>query len=357
MARFLPFQPIFKNNMILNDLRTMMLRDWLENDCLLNVTKCEPASNDASFRRYFRVTIDDKTFIAMDAPPDKENIAPFMRIATLFKDANVNTPTLLRHNLEDGFILLEDFGSQWLLDELNNENATELYQRALQGLLPLHTDELLLNADLPAYDETVLRREMALFEEWFVEQLLDEELLPDLWESVQKILIKSALEQPIVCVHRDYHSRNLMVLPNGELGVLDFQDAVLGALTYDIVSLLRDCYINWSDDKIEMWLHDYFEQLQQAKVVECDFAQFKRWFDLMGMQRHLKAIGIFARLHLRDEKSAYLQSIPRTFNYVIQVCGAYPELQAFQTILENLNLDSLRKKLTFANHSTNAIIN
>jgi aminoglycoside/choline kinase family phosphotransferase len=343
--------------MILNDLRTMTLLDWLENDCLLNVTKCEPASNDASFRRYFRVTIDGETFIAMDAPPDKEDIAPFMRIATLFKNANVNTPTLLHHNVEDGFILLEDFGSQWLLDELNNENAAVLYQQALRDLLPLHTDELLLNADLPDYDETVLRREMALFEEWFVEQLLDEELQPDLWESVQKILIKSALEQPVVCVHRDYHSRNLMVLPNGELGVLDFQDAVLGALTYDIVSLLRDCYIDWSDDKIEMWLHDYFEQLQQAKVVECDFAQFKLWFDLMGMQRHLKAIGIFARLHLRDEKSTYLQSIPRTFNYVIQVCGAYPELQAFQMILENLNLDSLRKKSTFANHSTNAIIN
>jgi aminoglycoside/choline kinase family phosphotransferase len=331
--------------MILNDLRTMTLLDWLENDCLLNVTKCEPASNDASFRRYFRVTIDGETFIAMDAPPDKEDIAPFMRIATLFKNANVNTPTLLHHNVEDGFILLEDFGSQWLLDELNNENATALYQRALCDLLPLHTHESLLNADLPIYDETLLRREMALFEEWFVEQFLDdEELPPDLWENVQKVLIKSALEQPIVCVHRDYHSRNLMVLPNGELGVLDFQDAVLGALTYDIVSLLRDCYIDWSDEKIEMWLRDYFEQLQLAKVVECDFAKFKRWFDLMGMQRHLKAIGIFARLHLRDEKSAYLQSIPRTFNYVIQVCGAYPELRAFQTVLENLNLDGLHKK-------------
>ena len=319
--------------MILKDLRTMTLLDWLENDCLLNVENCEPASNDASFRRYFRVKIDGENFIAMDAPPDKEDIVPFMKIATLFKQANVNTPTLLQHNLEDGFILLEDFGSQWLLDELNEDNATSLYARALTDLLPLATNENLLNANLPPYDEKVLRREMALFEEWFVEQLLDEELPQDLWENVQQILVKSALEQPQVCVHRDYHSRNLMVLPNGELGVLDFQDAVLGALTYDSVSLLRDCYIDWSDDKIETWLRAYFEQLQTAKVVECDFTQFKRWFDLMGMQRHLKVCGIFSRLHLRDEKSQYLKSLPRTLNYLIKVCSAYSELHEFQVCL------------------------
>jgi aminoglycoside/choline kinase family phosphotransferase len=327
--------------MISTDFRIMSLLDWLENDCLLNVQGCEPASNDASFRRYFRVKIDDKNFIAMDAPPDKEDIVPFIEIATLLKDANVNTPTLLHCNLEDGFLLLEDFGSQWLLDELSEHNAGELYEKALNDLLPLHTNESLLNADLPAYDAELLRREMALFEQWFVEQLLDEELPQDLWENVQQLLIQSALEQPVVCVHRDYHSRNLMVLKNGDLGVLDFQDAVLGALTYDIVSLLRDCYIDWDDKKIESWLHNYFEKLHAAKVVDCDFAVFKRWFDLMGMQRHLKAIGIFARLHLRDEKSDYLKSIPRTLNYVVQVCGVYPELREFQKIVEKLTTHSL----------------
>lgn len=327
--------------MISTDFRIMSLLDWLENDCLLNVQSCEPASNDASFRRYFRVKIDDKNFIAMDAPPDKEDIVPFIEIATLLKDANVNTPTLLHCNLEDGFLLLEDFGSQWLLDELSEHNAGELYEKALNDLLPLHTNESLLNADLPAYDAELLRREMALFEQWFVEQLLDEELPQDLWENVQQLLIQSALEQPIVCVHRDYHSRNLMVLENGDLGILDFQDAVLGALTYDIVSLLRDCYIDWDNDKIERWLHNYFEKLHATKVVDCDFATFKRWFDLMGMQRHLKAIGIFARLHLRDEKSDYLKSIPRTLNYVVQVCGVYPELREFQKIVEKLTTHSL----------------
>jgi aminoglycoside/choline kinase family phosphotransferase len=318
---------------MVNDLRTMLLLDWLENDCLLNVEKCEPASNDASFRRYFRVKIDGENFIAMDAPPDKEDIVPFIKIAELLKKANVNTPTLLHHNLEDGFILLEDFGSRWLLDELNDDNATSLYNRALTDLLPFTTNQALLTANLPCYDEALLRREMALFEEWFVEQFLDDELPQDLWENVQKILIQSALEQPQVCVHRDYHSRNLMVLPNGELGVLDFQDAVLGALTYDAVSLLRDCYIDWADEKLEIWLLDYFEQLKVQNVVACDFTQFKRWFDLMGMQRHLKVCGIFSRLHLRDDKSEYLKSIPRTLNYLIQVCGVYSELHEFQEFL------------------------
>jgi aminoglycoside/choline kinase family phosphotransferase len=317
----------------MNDLRTMLLLDWLENDCLLNVEKCEPASNDASFRRYFRVKIDGENFIAMDAPPDKEDIVPFIKIADLLKKANVNTPTLLRHNLEEGFILLEDFGSRWLLDELNDGNATQLYNLALTDLLPFAKNENLVNADLPRYDEVLLRREMALFEEWFVEQLLEDELPQNLWENVQKILIQSALEQPQVCVHRDYHSRNLMVLPSGELGVLDFQDAVLGALTYDAVSLLRDCYIDWSDDKIEVWLRTYFEQLQTAQIVDCDFTQFKRWFDLMGIQRHLKVCGIFSRLHLRDDKSEYLKAIPRTLNYLIQVCGKYSELHEFQDYL------------------------
>lgn len=323
------------------DFRIITLLDWLENDCLLNVQSCQPASNDASFRRYFRVKIDGENFIAMDAPPDKEDIVPFLEIATLFKNANVNTPTILQRNLEDGYILLEDFGSQWLLDELNDENATELYAKALNDLLPLHTHETLLSADLPAYDTELLRREMALFEQWFVEQLLDEELPQNLWENVQQLLIQSALEQPVVCVHRDYHSRNLMVLENGDLGVLDFQDAVLGALTYDIVSLLRDCYIDWDDKKIESWLHHYFEKLHAAKVIDCDFETFKRWFDLMGMQRHLKAIGIFSRLHLRDEKSDYLKSIPRTLNYVLQVCENYPQLYDFKTVVKKFTTRSL----------------
>ena len=329
--------------MIPNDLRIITLLDWLENDCLLPVSSFEPASNDASFRRYFRVTIEGNTFIAMDAPPDKEAIIPFIDIAILLKQADVNTPAILQYNIEDGFILLEDFGSQWLLDALHVDTVETLYHRALSGLLPLHTNKTLLQAQLPHYDEELLRREMALFEEWFVEHYLDDELPPVLWENVQQLLTSSALEQPKVCVHRDYHSRNLMVLPSGELGVLDFQDAVLGALTYDMVSLLRDCYVSWPSEQVERLLLGYFNQLLDAQVVDVDFAQFKRWFDLMGMQRHLKAIGIFARLHLRDDKSDYLNAIPCTLDYVIDVCRTYPQLHEFQHFLQQRILLAIKK--------------
>jgi hypothetical protein len=329
--------------MIPNDLRIITLLDWLENDCLLPVSSCEPASNDASFRRYFRVNIEGQTFVAMDAPPDKEDIVPFIEIATLLKQADVNTPAILQYNLEDGFILLEDFGSQWLLDALHVDTVEVLYHRALSDLLPFHTNKTLLQAPLPHYDEALLRLEMALFEEWFIERYLDDELPPALWENVQQMLVSSALEQPKVCVHRDYHSRNLMVLPSGELGVLDFQDAVLGALTYDLVSLLKDCYVCWPSDLVDGLLRNYFTQLVDAQVVNVDFSQFKRWFDLMGMQRHLKAIGIFARLHLRDEKSDYLNAIPRTLDYVIEVCGTYPQLHEFQHFLQQHIIPAIKK--------------
>ncbi|HCT99569.1 MAG TPA: aminoglycoside phosphotransferase [Methylococcaceae bacterium] len=319
--------------MIPSDLRLLTLLDWLENDCLLPVSSCKPASNDASFRRYFRVIIEGDAFIVMDAPPDKEDIIPFMDIALLFKQAGVNTPRILHHNLQEGFILLEDFGSTWLLDALDNTTAGTLYRQALLDLLPLHTHPALLQATLPAYDAALLHREMGLFEEWFVEQYLDDELPPVLWENVQALLIANALEQPRVCVHRDYHSRNIMVLPDGELGVLDFQDAVLGALTYDLVSLLRDCYISWPEAQVDEWLRAYFDELVKEKVVDVDYAHFKRWFDLMGVQRHLKAIGIFARLHLRDGKSDYLNAIPRTLQYVIAVSRNDPALYDFYHFL------------------------
>ena len=319
--------------MIPSDLRLLTLLDWLENDCLLPVSSCKPASNDASFRRYFRVIIEGDAFIVMDAPPDKEDIIPFMDIALLFKQAGVNTPRILHHNLQEGFILLEDFGSTWLLDALDNTTAGTLYRQALLDLLPLHTHPALLQATLPAYDAALLHREMGLFEEWFVEQYLDDELPPVLWENVQALLIANALEQPRVCVHRDYHSRNIMVLPDGELGVLDFQDAVLGALTYDLVSLLRDCYISWPEAQVDEWLRAYFDELVKEKVVDVDYAHFKRWFDLMGVQRHLKAIGIFARLHLRDGKSDYLNAIPRTLQYVIAVSRNDPALHDFYHFL------------------------
>ena len=315
--------------------------DWLENDLLLSITHCEPASSDASFRRYFRVQTLNQQFIVMDAPPDKENIEPFIRIAKLLRQSRINVPDIFQQNLSDGFLLLEDFGSQCFLDQLNASTAAELYQSAFDSLFKLQTQTPIQQAGLPRYDEALLHRELAIFDEWFLAQLLDIQIPAAVWETVCAMLVTSALEQPSTCVHRDYHSRNLMVLDSDSPGIIDFQDAVIGPITYDLVSLLRDCYIAWPEQHVEQWRTQYFERLQQADLINCSPAQFKRWFDLMGLQRHLKAIGIFSRLHLRDGKSSYLGDIPRTLNYVTTVCATYPELAQFDEFLREQVLAAL----------------
>ncbi len=307
--------------------------DWLEHDLLLTITHCEIASSDASFRRYFRVKTPDGQFIIMDAPPSKENIEPFIRIAKLLTQSQVNVPIIFHQNLTDGFLLLEDFGNQCFLDQLTISTATDLYQSAFDSLFKLQTQTSLQNAGLPDYDEPLLYRELAIFDEWFLGRFLDIQIPSAIWENVNALLTASALEQPRTCVHRDYHSRNLMVLAHDSPGVIDFQDAVIGPITYDLVSLLRDCYIAWPEQQLAQWRFNYFERLQQAGRIQYSEARFNRWFDLMGLQRHLKAIGIFSRLHLRDGKSNYLSDIPRTLNYVTTVCAIYPELAEFNDFL------------------------
>jgi hypothetical protein len=308
--------------------------DWLENDLLLTIISCEPASSDASFRRYFRIKVPDGQFIVMDAPPEKENIEPFIRVAGLLAGSQVNVPTILQQNLTDGFLLLEDFGSQCFLDQLNAGNASTLYQSALDALFKLQSYTTTQDCSLPSYNEPLLQRELGIFEDWFLNELLDIQIPASLWKSVCTILVNSALEQPIICVHRDYHSRNLMVLHDDSPGIIDFQDAVIGPITYDLVSLLRDCYIAWPNQQVELWMNDYYERLLHAELIACTPACFKRWFDLMGVQRHLKAIGIFSRLHLRDGKSSYLNDIPRTLNYVMTICANYPEFEGFSEFLQ-----------------------
>ncbi len=307
---------------------------WLENDLLLSITHCEPASSDASFRRYFRVLTPEHRFIVMDAPPSKENVVPFIQVAELLAQSQINVPDIFQQNIADGFLLLEDFGSQCFLDQLNADTADNLYQTALDSLFRLQSQTPLQNTSLPNYDQPLLLRELGIFDEWFLGRLLDIEIPTPIWETVCNLLITSALEQPRTCVHRDYHSRNLMVLEDNSPGIIDFQDAVIGPITYDVVSLLRDCYIAWPKQQVEQWRTGYFGRLLQAGLVNCSPAQFNRWFDLMGLQRHLKAIGIFSRLHLRDGKPNYLGDIPRTLNYVTTVCAAYPELAPFHAFLQ-----------------------
>lgn len=315
--------------------------DWLENDLLLAINRCEIASSDASFRRYFRIHTEEGSFIIMDAPPDKEKIEPFMYVAALMKHAQLHVPEIFQHNLADGFLLLEDLGSRCVLDEINAQNVHTLYQTACASLLALQTNTNLASSQLPAYDEALLERELSIFEEWFLEQYLDIEIPADLWQNVRTILINSALEQPVTCVHRDYHSRNLMVLDDNDIGVIDFQDAVSGPITYDLVSLLRDCYVAWDTEQVDHWMTTYYQQLHAAQLINCELAQFKRWFDLMGMQRHLKAIGIFSRLNFRDNKPNYLNDIPRTLHYVTTQAAAYPELAEFSAFLNHSVLPAL----------------
>ncbi|MDD2722721.1 MAG: phosphotransferase [Methylovulum sp.] len=315
------------------DFRTLALLDWLENDLLLTVESFQPASSDASFRRYFRVATPDATMIVMDAPPDKENLPAFIKAANILAGAGVKSPGIFQQNLDDGFLLLEDFGSQPFLDAVAHSNADYLYQLAMDSLFNLQSRADTQTCALPRYDEALLKRELGIFSDWFVSELLDLELSEALVDSVETLLINSALAQPVTFVHRDYHSRNLMLVDDNTLGVLDFQDAVVGPITYDLVSLLRDCYIAWPQPQIEHWLAQYFQRLQAAGLVSGDLRQFSRWFDLMGLQRHLKAIGIFSRLHLRDGKSGYLQDIPRTLDYVQAITATYPELAEFDRFI------------------------
>ena len=327
------------------DIRAKLIQDWLTDDLGLEINNFQPASSDASFRRYFRVTHTQGQQIVMDAPPDLEDVAPFLKVVRLPEKSLVADSPVLHHYLAQGFLLLDDFGSQNLLDQLTSTNASTLYQSALAELLKLQTNTCTTTSDLPHYDEALLTRELTLFYEWFAEKLLGKSVPTSLQASLNQFLIASALEQPQVCVHRDYHSRNLMYQENAAPGVIDFQDAVIGAITYDLVSLLRDCYISWTQPQLDEWIADYFQRLTAAGLVESSLAQFNRWFDLMGLQRHLKAIGIFARLNLRDGKPSYLKDIPRTMNYVVQVCQKYPELADFYAYLSAEILPIYQDKL------------
>lgn len=324
--------------MLLSDKRLTALLDWLRTDLGRSVETLEPASSDASFRRYFRAWEDGRSYIAMDAPPPRENVRPFLAVAGLMREAGVQTPEIHAADPERGFVLLGDFGTRSYLDGLAEDSADRLYGDALAALLRLQTGVSVESAGLPAYDEALFRRELEIFREWFLGRLLGLEpsapeaaLLDEAWQR----LIDSALEQPRVCVHRDFHSRNLMVTEDANPGVLDFQDAVVGPIAYDLVSLLRDCYIDWPAGRVHGWMNGYRDTLRDAGLLDAAGAErFRRWFDLMGMQRHLKAIGIFSRLKLRDGKPGYLKDIPRTFGYVLEAGRDYSEFAGFLDFLE-----------------------
>lgn len=297
----------------------------------------EAASEDASFRSYHRVKQGDKTWVLMDAPPTHEDCEPFIRVQKRLNDFGVCVPAIVAQDLSLGFLLLSDLGSTMLLGELNKDNVDAFYGQACKQI---HLMQNITNeSNLPVYDEPLLTTEMNLFNDWFIERHLGQTLSEEeqaTIEQVQQLLINNALNQPQSFVHRDFHSRNLMPQQDGNIAVIDFQDAVIGPITYDLVSLFKDCYIAWPEEQVYEWVDQFRQQYNQNHNTSHDQATFLRWFDLMGAQRHLKAIGIFCRLNYRDGKKHYLHDIPRTMKHLQMTCLAYPELADFSRLLDKI---------------------
>jgi len=318
--------------------RSTRLKQWLDQLGYRDYS-LDRASEDASFRSYLRLQTGGESLIVMDAPPDKESCGPFIKVAQKLRSAGLNAPEIIAQNLDAGFLLLTDFGRDDYLSQLNPETEGPLYAEALAALLVMQTS--ISADDLPPYDEALLNQEMDLFHDWFLQKLLgialDRQQQAN-WHSVKQTLVENALAQPQVFVHRDYHSRNLMKVDPRNPGILDFQDAVKGPLTYDLVSLLRDCYIAWPPQRIDQLALDYYALARANALVDVEAAQFKHWFNLMGLQRHLKAIGIFSRLNIRDGKPRYLEDIPRTLEYVKQISAGEKSMAGLFSIIEQLNL-------------------
>lgn len=317
--------------------RQQQLTNWLENELQGTQFSIAPASADASFRRYFRVTLPDRTMIVMDAPPEHENCEPFLHVAEIFAAAGVHVPRVIAQDLTQGFLLLSDLGNTTYLEALNQATAPDLYRDAMDALIRIQQSSR--PGVFPAYDATLLTREMRLFPEWYVAKhlgaTLDGKQLAVLQQAFDG-LNRNIQAQGQVYVHRDYHSRNLMVCDDNP-GILDFQDAVYGAITYDLVSLFKDAYIRWEEEQVLDWVVRYWEKARKAGLpVPQDISEFYRDFEWMGVQRHLKVLGIFARLYHRDGKDGYLKDLPLVMDYLRRACDRYIELRPLLHLLNQL---------------------
>ncbi len=318
------------------DSRFSELRKWLNGLGGFDLATLRPASGDASFRRYFRLNRSADTFVVMDAPPGKEDCRPFMQIAGFLQQMGLHGPRVLEADTDQGFLLLTDLGSKQYLGVLQDQpqRAGELYGDALRALATLQSEGEGLKRQLPPYDEKLLRFELGLFHDWLCNRHLGidfNETEERDWEQCCDLLVANAKCQPGVFVHRDYHSRNLMVVDDNNPGILDFQDALEGPLTYDLVSLLKDCYISWPADRVRDWAGTFYRLAPSARTLEQ--SEFMRCFELTGVQRQLKAAGIFARLNHRDGKAAYLRDVPRTLNYIVDIAPRYPELRFISQLI------------------------
>ena len=309
--------------------------DWAR-DALGDATATlEPASADASFRSYWRAFSQGRSWIVMDAPPEREDIRPWLDIAGRLRGAGLNAPEVRAADADNGFILMSDLGADLYLPKLRETGPEGLYDDALDALFAMQSK--VDASDLPPYDEARLVQEMELLSNWFLERHLGFTPSCEEWDVVERAfraLVENARVQEQVFVHRDYHSRNLLVGAPGAPGILDFQDAVRGPLTYDLVSLLRDCYIAWPDERVYAWVEDYRRRLVDAGLTRVDAATFRRGFDLMGLQRHIKVLGIFCRLWYRDGKKGYLDDLPLVWRYTREVGRRYDETAPLIALVE-----------------------
>jgi hypothetical protein len=318
--------------------RKIQLESWLKHTLSGQEFTLTTASADASFRRYFRVHLGDKTLIAMDAPPPQEDCAPFVKVAKLMLDAGLNAPEVIAQDLANGFLLLSDLGDDTYLSQLKASNAQKMYGDASDALIKL---QLASKPNiLPNYDDALLTRELNLFPDWYIAKHLGIVLQANQEAALRvsfETLNRNILAQTQVYVHRDYHSRNLMITKENNPGILDFQDAVFGAITYDLVSLLKDAYIQWDEEQIIDFAVRYWEKARKSTLpVPQDFSEFYRDFEWMGAQRHIKILGIFARLYHRDGKDGYLKDMPLVLHYLRKVCERYVELRPLLRLLDTL---------------------
>jgi aminoglycoside/choline kinase family phosphotransferase len=323
---------------LVSDERLTQLCTWLSEQGY-NTDRLSPMSADAGFRRYFRLQTDNGSLIAVDAPPEHEDTATFLKVAHRLHKGGLVTPQVLCYNLEKGFMLQSDLGALHLQDAASGEAAQRLYQEALQSLITIQSQ---VSSDtLPEYNAAFLQQELDLFPEWYLQKHLQYHCDSDTRQQLQQCFewcIETALEQPQVFVHRDYHCRNLMVTPDNRIAIIDFQGALRGPATYDLVSLLRDAYIEWPAAFLEPLIETHRQSLGQLTGTEVDPGTYRRWFDLTGLQRHLKILGIFCRLHYRDGKSGYLDSIPLVYKHIQNVCNTYPELEALCRVLDDSSI-------------------
>lgn len=321
--------------------RYNFLKNWLKEVMQTSGFELKPASEDASFRSYHRLFLQDKSFIVMDAPPPEEDCKPFVQISKTLLASGINVPVIHHMDLEQGFLVLDDFGDTLYLDELNSNSVDQLYSDAIKSLVTMQSKTG--TDDIPVYDEALLRREMGLFTEWLLAKHLQINLSDEETASINTVfslLVDNAIQQRQAFVHRDFHSRNLMITEINNPGVIDYQDAVYGPISYDLVSLLKDCYIKWPKQEINRWVDSYLQQLSESGI-KVDRQRFQRWFDLMGVQRHLKASGIFARLSIRDGKHHFLNDVPRTLSYIVDLKKDYEELSALCALIEKKVLPRL----------------